>query len=108
MLASKRNGTLYLGVTNNVARRCFEHREGQGSEFTKKYGVKRLVYIECFDDVRVAIRREKQFKTWNRKWKLELIERANPQWLDLYGTLNGGSALSGGRALAPGFPLPRE
>ena len=108
ILASKRNGTLYLGVTNNIARRCFEHREGHGSEFAKKYGVHRLVYVERFDDVRFAIRREKQLKTCNRKWKLELIERTNPQWLDLYRALNGGFAPAGGSALTPGFPLARE
>jgi putative endonuclease len=82
-LASKRNGTLYVGVTNDLARRVGEHRNGIASVFTKRYGVKILVWYEVQDDVNRAIAREKQIKGWNRAWKLRLIERHNPQWRDL-------------------------
>ncbi|MFQ5564176.1 MAG: GIY-YIG nuclease family protein [Parvularculaceae bacterium] len=88
MLASKRNGTLYIGVTNNIHARTFAHKEGRGSLFTRKYGVKLLAYYETFDDVRYAIAREKELKKWRRKWKLELIESVNSNWDDLYLTLN--------------------
>ena len=83
MLASKRNGTLYVGVTNGLARRVCEHREGIGSKFTARYGVHLLVWFEIHSGVNQAIAREKQIKGWNRAWKLRLIERANPQWRDL-------------------------
>ena len=89
ILASQRNGTLYIGVTSNLAARIFAHRNGKGSEFTKRYRVKVLVHIEPFTDVRVAIAREKALKKWNRGWKLRLIEESNPDWDDLYDTLNG-------------------
>ncbi len=88
ILASKRNGTLYIGVTNDIGDRTFAHREGRGSMFTSKYGIRTLVYYETFDDVRYAIAREKELKKWRRKWKLELIESVNPDWNDLYLTLN--------------------
>jgi putative endonuclease len=88
ILASKRNGTLYVGVTNDIARRTFEHREGFVPGFTKRYGVKMLVYFETFNDIGFAIERETRLKKWNRAWKLELIEKLNPQWRDLYETLN--------------------
>jgi len=84
ILASKRNGTLYIGVTNNLKKRVFEHKQGLVEGFTKKYNVKTLVYYEWADDVRSAIQREKNLKKWNRKWKLELIEKENPEWDDLY------------------------
>lgn len=84
ILASKRNGTLYVGVTNNLVRRVYEHRNGLVDGFTKKYGVKDLVYFEETNDVKEAIIREKRLKTWKRKWKIELIEKSNPNWLDLY------------------------
>ena len=89
ILASKRNGTLYIGVTNNLAARITAHRRGKGSVFTKKYGVTRLVHIEPYADVRDAIAREKALKKWNRGWKLRLIEESNPDWDDLFETLNG-------------------
>lgn len=89
ILASRRNGTLYIGVTNDVARRAFEHREGRGSEFTTKYGVTRLVYVEPHDEIERAIQREKTLKEWPRQWKLNLIESVNPDWRDLYQELNG-------------------
>jgi putative endonuclease len=87
ILASKRNGTIYTGVTNNLAARIFAHREGQGSAFTKKYNVKILVWYETYDMVVDAIQRETSIKRWPRKWKLALIEKENPDWNDLYETL---------------------
>jgi len=84
MLASRRNGTLYLGVTSDLVKRAYEHKNDFVEGFTKEYGVHRLVYYEVFDDVRDAITREKRIKKWNRKWKIELIEKSNPEWKDLY------------------------
>ncbi len=84
ILASRRNGTLYVGVTNELGRRVWEHREGTASSFTRKYGVKLLVHYEVFDEIADAINRETRLKKWNRRWKLELIEKANPDWKDLY------------------------
>lgn len=89
ILASARNGTLYIGVTNDLAHRCYEHREGLMPGFTRKYDINRLVHVESFSDIGFAIQREKRLKKWNRRSKLELIEKTNPQWLDLYQTLNG-------------------
>jgi len=83
ILASKRNGTLYIGVTNNLARRSWEHREGLVQGFTKKYGVKMLVYYEDFGDIDAAIHRETRLKKYKREWKLNLIEARNPNWRDL-------------------------
>ncbi len=88
IMASRRNGTLYVGVTNHLGARAFQHRNGVGSQFTAKYGVKMFVWYEHYGDVREAIAREKQLKKWERRWKLELIERFNPDWRDLYETLN--------------------
>ena len=84
ILASKRNGTLYVGVTSNLAKRVWEHREQLVEGFTRKYGVHELVYYEIHDDMISAITREKQIKKWNRAWKLKLIEKANPNWRDLW------------------------
>ena len=84
ILASKIGGTLYIGVTNNLARRGYEHRSGELSGFSKQYGVHRLVYYEPHNDIEAAIRREKRLKKWNRAWKIRLIEKANPNWDDLY------------------------
>jgi putative endonuclease len=89
ILASKRNGTLYVGVTNNLPARIQAHREGRGSVFTKKYRLKILVWYETFDMVVDAIQRETSLKRWPRNWKLALIEKDNPDWNDLYETLNG-------------------
>lgn len=83
ILASKRNGTLYIGVTNNLERRIFEHKNGIIEGFTKKYEIKKLVYYEETDDISIAITREKQLKKWNGKWKIKLIEGENPCWDDL-------------------------
>ena len=87
ILASRRNGTLYIGVTNNLARRIWEHREGLIDGFTREYGVKRPVYFEVFDDVRAAIRRETRLKKWKREWKMNLIQKKNVEWNDLYESL---------------------
>lgn len=88
ILASRPQGALYIGVTNNLARRVFEHRTGVGSEHAERYRIWRLVYIEPHDDIRVAIAREKQLKKWRRQWKIDLIEAENPDWTDLYVRLN--------------------
>ena len=92
ILASKRNGTLYIGVTNNLEKRASEHELSLIDGFTKKYLVHHLVYYEMTIDIQVALQREKQLKKWNRKGKLELIEKENPNWNDLI----------------TGFPLSRE
>lgn len=84
ILASRPNGTLYVGVTNNLPLRAYQHREGHAEGFTKRYGVHKLVYFETFSDIRAAIQREKRVKRWRRKWKLALIEENNPTWRDLY------------------------
>jgi putative endonuclease len=83
ILASRRHGTLYIGVTNSLQKRLAEHRDGKGSVFVKTYGVHRLVYVEAFDRADEAIAREKQLKRWRRDWKIELIERENIEWRDL-------------------------
>ena len=83
MMASKRNGTLYIGVTNDLARRVEEHRQGTVGGFTKRYNVHRLVYYEEHRDVEEAIAREKRMKKWRRVWKINLIEDVNPDWHDL-------------------------
>ena len=84
ILASAKNGTLYIGVTNDIIRRVYEHKNNVIDGFTKKYNVHKLVYCEEFSDVCDAITREKQLKRWNRQWKIELIESINPEWDDLY------------------------
>ena len=84
ILASKRNGTLYIGVTSELAKRIGEHRNKFVEGFTKKYDVDKLVYYEAHDSAEAAIQREKQLKKWNRAWKLRLIEGMNPEWRDLY------------------------
>jgi putative endonuclease len=89
IMASRRNGTLYIGVTNNLALHAHQRGTGVGSTFTTKYGVKMLVWCEQYGDVNEAIAREKQLKTRARKWKLALIEHFNRDWRDLYEPLNG-------------------
>lgn len=83
ILASKARGTLYIGVTNDLARRLFEHRQGLTVGFTKRYNIKRLVYYESTESIETAIAREKQLKRWHRQWKINLIESTNPQWKDI-------------------------
>jgi len=87
ILASKRNGTLYTGITNNLKRRIYEHKNNLIKGFTQKYNIHNLVYFETTNDVNAAIEREKNIKKWNRKWKLELIEKQNPNWNNLYDNL---------------------
>jgi putative endonuclease len=84
ILASRRNGTLYVGVTSDLVKRIEEHRQKLVEGFTKKYDVTNLVYFETFENIRDAIAREKQIKEWKRKWKAELIQSVNPYWRDLY------------------------
>jgi putative endonuclease len=84
ILASRIGGTPYIGVTNDLNRRTYQHRMGLVEGFTKEYGVHRLVYFEQYNDIETAIRREKRLKKWNRAWKIQLIEDANPDWADLY------------------------
>jgi putative endonuclease len=88
IMASRRNGTPYIGVTNHLAARALQHRTGIGSQFTSKYAVRMLVWYESYGSVNDAIAREKQLKKWERRWKLDLIERFNPEWTDLYDALN--------------------
>ena len=97
ILASQRNGTLYIGVTSDLVKRVWQHKNDEIEGFTKRYGVHRLVYFEAHDDIRDAILREKRLKKWRRSWKLELIEEDNPGWNDLYEQLTDG----------PGSPLSR-
>lgn len=84
LLASRRNGTLYTGVTSDLVKRVYEHKTKAVSGFTKKYSVNALVYFEVHDTAETAIKREKQIKEWKREWKLKLIETSNPKWRDLY------------------------
>ena len=87
ILASGKKGTLYIGVTNDLARRVWEHKTDAVPGFTKTYGVKLLVWYEVHNSIEAAIRREKTMKRWYRDWKIELIEKENPRWQDLYETL---------------------
>ena len=87
VMTNKPNGTLYVGVTADLRRRAWEHREGVVDGFTKRYRLKRLVYVERHEDIRDAIHREKRLKHWPRHWKINLIQSANPEWNDLYETL---------------------
>ncbi len=83
-MTNRPNGTLYVGVMSNIARRAWEHREGLVEGFTKRYGLKRLVLVERYDDISLAIQRERNMKHWPRAWKVRLILAANPDWDDLY------------------------
>jgi putative endonuclease len=84
ILASRRNGTLYIGVTNDLVRRVHDHKNNSIDGFTKKHGVRVLVYYESYKDVHDAFTREKRMKKWKRQWKIDLIESVNPDWKDLY------------------------
>lgn len=88
ILASRKHGTLYVGVTNDLARRVFEHKERLADGFTARHGVTRLVYFETFDRIIDAIAREKRLKRWPRPWKVQAIERGNPEWEDLSADLH--------------------
>ncbi|MFZ1990580.1 MAG: GIY-YIG nuclease family protein [Alphaproteobacteria bacterium] len=89
IMTNRPNGTLYIGVTNDLVRRVSEHREGLVEGFTKKYGLKWLVYYESFEDISAAIAREKALKTWLRAWKVRLLRAKNPDWDDLWGEITG-------------------
>ncbi len=84
IITNEKNGTLYIGVTNNLVRRVYEHKNKLLDGFSSKYDLNRLVYFEVFDDEENAIKREKQLKRYNRNWKKDLIEKSNPEWNDLY------------------------
>ena len=88
IVANRKHGTLYTGVTNDIARRTFEHREGTGSRFAAKHGATRLVHVEVHEEIEAAIIREKRIKKWKRAWKVALIEEMNPDWRDLWFDLN--------------------
>jgi putative endonuclease len=88
ILASQPYGVLYIGVTSNLIKRVWEHREGVVEGFTKQYGVKRLVWFEVHSEIVHAITREKQIKKWNRNWKVNLVQESNPDWRDLYGDVS--------------------
>lgn len=87
LTAGKKHGTLYLGVTNDLVRRIYEHKSKTVPGFTSRYGVTRLVWFEIYDDPTTAIAREKDIKKWRRDWKIRLIEEDNPEWLDLYASI---------------------
>ncbi len=87
IMASRRNGTIYVGVTDDLVKRVWQHKEGVFDGFTRRYGCKILVWFDATEDVMSAIQREKQIKEWKRRWKLRLIEQANPEWADLYVTI---------------------
>ena len=93
MLASKPKGTLYVGVTHDIIKRVFQHKNSEVEGFTSKYEVHNLVWYESCNDVNDAITREKQLKKWKRMWKIDLIEKSNPQWRDLYTELVGSGSL---------------
>jgi len=88
ILASRKNGTLYIGMTNSLAKRVYQHKKGEVDGFTKKYKVNNLVYYENFNNPFDAITREKQLKKWNREWKINLIEKENSAWKDLFDDMN--------------------
>jgi putative endonuclease len=87
IMADRYRGTLYIGVTSDIAARVWAHREGRGSKFCERYGLKRLVFAEEAPTIEDAITREKAMKKWNRAWKIDLVERLNPHWVDLYNTI---------------------
>lgn len=89
ILASRYRGTLYIGVTSNIGARSWQHREGAGSGFAKRYEIRRLVYAEEYPTIVEAIAREKALKKWRRDWKIDLVETANPDWDDLFERING-------------------
>ena len=96
IMSSQRNGTLYIGVTSNLIKRVYEHKNEVIDGFTRKYGIHVLVYYEKHLSVESAIRREKRLKSWKRQWKLELIEKDNPQWLNLYPNITGSCGQAAG------------
>lgn len=87
IITNKKYGVIYTGVTSNLLRRIYEHKQGFVEGFSSKYNLKNLVYYEVHDDIKEAIKREKKIKKWKRTWKFDLIEKNNPEWLDLYNSL---------------------
>jgi putative endonuclease len=87
IITNRPEGTLYVGVTSNIARPAWEHRESVVEGFSKRYGLKRLVYVERHEEITLAIQREKRIKRWRRAWKIDLIRKSNPTWTDLYNSL---------------------
>jgi putative endonuclease len=106
LLASRRNGTLYVGATSDLLRRVGEHRAGAVPGFTARYGVRRLVYYEAYPDIRDAVERERRLKEWRRAWKVALIEAANPEWTDPYPAMGPGHGRDFGGAPGAGSRLP--
>src|SRR5947209_16880867 len=104
-MASGKNGTIYIGVTSDLAKRVYEHREGLVPGFTKRYGCKRLVWFEAFDDIQQARERELQIKQWERAWKVKRIEELNLDWEDLYPTLFDAAVAAPGRRPSPGHGI---
>lgn len=84
MMSNKQDGVLYIGVTSDITKRVYEHKHGSVDGFTKQYNLKTLVYYEMYDEIEEAIKREKQLKNWHREWKVELVNKQNPNWEDLY------------------------
>jgi putative endonuclease len=102
IMANGKNGTIYTGVTSDLVKRAYEHREGLAAGFTKRYGCKRLVWFEPFDDIQQARQRELQMKEWKRAWKVKRIEDANLDWADLYPTLFDPGCAGPGPRPSPG------
>ena len=102
MMADRYRGAIYTGVTSSIPARIHQHRADAGSDFCRRYGLDRLVYVEVTERIDDAIAREKMIKKWRRAWKIDLIERGNPEWRDLFETINGGAEEGAG------FPLARE
>ena len=107
ILASHRNGTLYVGVTSNLPGRIWEHKHDQVASYTQRYGVHRLVWFEQHTSMAAAITREKSIKRWHRQWKLQLIEGINPAWRDLYPDILDSAGNGEDPDMRPGSPLPR-
>ena len=87
LMANRKHGTLYIGVTRDLTRRAYEHRTSAVASFTSRYHIRLLVWFECYEDPITAIAREKELKKWRREWKINLIEQTNPEWIDLFATL---------------------
>ena len=102
IMASGKNGTIYIGVTSDLTKRAYEHREGLIAGFTKRHGCKRLVWFETYDDLQEARRRELQMKEWKRAWKIRQIEESNLDWDDLYPTLFDAAVAAPGPRPSPG------
>lgn len=105
VMASGQHGTIYIGVTSDLVRRAYEHREGSAASFARKYACNRLVWYEVCESITGAIHREKSLKRWPRDWKCNLVERENPLWQDLYPVLIGAAPITGG-PLSPRHPRP--